>query len=104
MCTFKNDLCMLNFQSVDISRFSVMDLCYNFYFRFTISDLETEGQYLFDMTLKVCFEVEGPCYVTVSVFNKYRLPKPACDWNTDFSIKGNYQMLIVFVLLKILRK
>ncbi|VDI06314.1 Hypothetical predicted protein [Mytilus galloprovincialis] len=55
---------------------------------FTISDLETEGQYLFDMTLKVCFEVEGPCYVTVNVFNKYRLPKPACDWNTDFSIKG----------------
>jgi len=45
---------------------------------------------LIDMTLSVCLEVEGPCYVSVKVFNKYRLPKPQCDWNSDFFLKGKY--------------
>ena len=73
-----------------MSIFCIIICCVCFFYRFTIADLEIEGQYLIDMTLNVCLEVEGPCYVSVKVFNKYRLPKPQCDWNSDFFLKGKY--------------
>lgn len=65
-----------------------------FFFRFTITDLSIEKEYLIDMDLSVCTETEGTCYVSVKVFNKYRLPKHDCDWNSTFYIKGVYCMSI----------
>jgi len=40
------------------------------------------------MGISVCMERSGPCEVLLNVFHDTRLPKPLCNWNTDFVIKG----------------
>ncbi|XP_076089891.1 uncharacterized protein LOC143061777 [Mytilus galloprovincialis] len=52
---------------------------------FTVKDLEMEGDYLIDMKLQICREsdtVTTPCGVDIVIFDKYRLPKLSCDWNS----------------------
>ncbi|XP_063447893.1 uncharacterized protein LOC134727441 [Mytilus trossulus] len=52
---------------------------------FTVRDLEMEGEYLIDMKLQICREsdtVTTPCGVDIVIFDKYRLPKLSCDWNS----------------------
>ncbi|CAG2252210.1 unnamed protein product [Mytilus edulis] len=52
---------------------------------FTVRDLEMEGDYLIDMKLQICRESDTdttPCGVDVVIFDKYRLPKLSCDWNS----------------------
>ncbi|CAG2251944.1 unnamed protein product [Mytilus edulis] len=55
----------------------------------TVNDLESEGDYLVDMTLKACLDadVSIPCYQTIVVFKDYKLPKSVCDWNVIFPVK-----------------
>ena len=40
------------------------------------------------MNISVCLESAGPCEVALVIFDNDRLPKPTCDWNTDFIIPG----------------
>ncbi|XP_052083535.1 uncharacterized protein LOC127720826 [Mytilus californianus] len=52
---------------------------------FTVRDLEMEGDYLIDMKLQICRESDTettPCGVDIIIFDKYRLPKLSCDWNS----------------------
>ncbi|XP_071146419.1 uncharacterized protein [Mytilus edulis] len=52
---------------------------------FTVRDLEMEGDYLIDMKLQICRESDTettPCGVDIVIFDKYRLPKLSCDWNS----------------------
>ncbi|XP_071123205.1 uncharacterized protein [Mytilus edulis] len=58
--------------------------------QFTLTDLTAEHQYLFDLSVSVCLESakSEPCYVVVNILDKYRLPKPKCDWNTKISIEN----------------
>ena len=66
----------------------LMFLC----FRLTVNDLLSEGSYLVDLTLSTCLDadVSIPCYQSVDVFKDYKLPKPLCEWNNHFPIKGRY--------------
>lgn len=36
---------------------------------------------MLNMNLSVCFEKEGPCLVSVPVFENTKLPKLGCNWN-----------------------
>ena len=58
----------------------------------TVYDLLSEGSYLVDLTLSTCLDadVSVPCYQSVDVFKDYKLPKPLCEWNNHFPIKGRY--------------
>ncbi|VDI79784.1 Hypothetical predicted protein [Mytilus galloprovincialis] len=55
----------------------------------TVNDLESEGTYLVDMTLKACLDadVSIPCYQSIVVFKDYKLTKSVCDWNVNFPVK-----------------
>ncbi|XP_071145134.1 uncharacterized protein [Mytilus edulis] len=57
---------------------------------FEIVDLTSEEQYLIDLTLSVCMETDSSlhCEISLQIFNKYKLPKQKCDWNTDFYISN----------------
>jgi hypothetical protein len=59
------------------------------YFRFTIEDLADDGVLLVNMDVSVCLERAGPCEVILHVLQDARLPKPFCNWNTDFIVKGS---------------
>ncbi|XP_063420822.1 uncharacterized protein LOC134706043 [Mytilus trossulus] len=56
----------------------------------SIVDLTAEEQYLIDLTLSVCMEADKsiPCELSVQIFNKYKLPKQKCNWNTGFFIEN----------------
>jgi hypothetical protein len=41
------------------------------------------------MDVAVCLERAGPCEVLLHVLQDAKLPKPICNWNTDFKVKGN---------------
>ena len=51
------------------------------YDRYTIHDLQAEKKYMLNMNLSVCFEQDGPCLVSVPVFENTKLPKLGCDWD-----------------------
>ncbi|VDI33335.1 Hypothetical predicted protein, partial [Mytilus galloprovincialis] len=55
----------------------------------SLVDLTAEEHYLIDLTLSVCMEADSsiPCELSIQIFNKYKLPKQKCNWNTDFFIK-----------------
>ncbi|XP_052081233.1 uncharacterized protein LOC127719257 [Mytilus californianus] len=55
---------------------------------FSIVDLTAEEQYLIDLTLSVCMEADRsiPCDLSVQIFNKHKLPKQKCNWDTGFFI------------------
>ena len=63
----------------------------NFFFTycsFIAEDLLGDEQYVISMNISVCLESAGPCEVALVIFDNDRLPKPTCDWNTDFIIPG----------------
>ena len=62
------------------------------YFRLTVYDLLSEGGYLVDLTLSTHLDadVSVPCYQSVDVFKAYKRPKPLCEWNSHFPIKGRH--------------
>ncbi|XP_052067239.1 uncharacterized protein LOC127706622 [Mytilus californianus] len=62
--------------------------------KFTFTDLSAENQYLFDLSVSVCLEAAKtePCYIVVNILEKYRLPKPKCDWNTKISVASEYSL------------
>ncbi|VDI03913.1 Hypothetical predicted protein, partial [Mytilus galloprovincialis] len=51
-------------------------------------DLTAEEHYLIDLTLSVCMEADSsiPCDLSIQIFNKFKLPKQKCNWNTGFFI------------------
>lgn len=58
------------------------------YCSFIAEDLLGDEQYVISMNISVCLESAGPCEVALVIFDNDRLPKPTCDWNTDFIIPG----------------
>ncbi|KAJ8320500.1 LOW QUALITY PROTEIN: hypothetical protein KUTeg_002087 [Tegillarca granosa] len=59
--------------------------------RFNIANLVTDGVYLINMEVMVCFESSKPCALTVNVLTDSRLPKPECEWNRGF-IKPDFSI------------
>jgi hypothetical protein len=55
---------------------------------FRIDDLKEEQSFQVNMDISVCFESNGICEIKMPVFENMRLPKPMCNWNTDFAIPG----------------
>lgn len=47
-----------------------------------------DDKLLVTMDISVCMERAGPCEVILNVFKDTRLPKPVCNWKTDFVISG----------------
>lgn len=62
--------------------------------RFNIANLVTDGVYLVNMDVLVCFESSKPCALTINVLTDSRLPKPDCEWNRGFIKPGNTYLLI----------
>ncbi|XP_052071180.1 uncharacterized protein LOC127709616 [Mytilus californianus] len=52
---------------------------------FTVQNL-VDDKLLVTMDITVCMERAGPCEVILNVFKDTRLPKPVCNWKTDFII------------------
>jgi hypothetical protein len=54
----------------------------------TVYDLQTEGNYLVDMTLSACLDadVSVPCYHNVPILKNYKLPKSLCEWKNGFQV------------------
>ncbi|VDI38368.1 Hypothetical predicted protein [Mytilus galloprovincialis] len=52
---------------------------------FTVENL-VDDKLLLTMDISVCMERGGPCEVILNVFKDTRLPKPVCNWKTDFVI------------------
>lgn len=53
-------------------------------------DLTAAKQYMLNMNMSVCFEKEGPCIVSVPVFENTKLPKLGCDWSKTNLGKTKY--------------
>jgi len=51
------------------------------------------------MDISVCMERSGPCEVLLNVFQDTRLPKPLCNWKTDFVIKGMVYIMSLLISL-----
>jgi hypothetical protein len=58
--------------------------------RFSVHDLTAAKQYMLNMNMSVCFEKEGPCIVSVPVFENTKLPKLGCDWSKTNLGKTKY--------------
>ncbi|XP_076076023.1 uncharacterized protein LOC143046845 [Mytilus galloprovincialis] len=54
-----------------------------------VNDLESEGTYLVDMTLKACLDadVSIPCYQSIVVFKDYKLPISVCPQNNSLTVQ-----------------
>lgn len=71
------------------------------YYSFVVEDLVGEEQYVISMNISLCLEANGPCEVSLVLFDNDRLPKPKCDWNTDFIIPGDYQTHVLWLYVKV---
>ncbi|KAL3873935.1 hypothetical protein ACJMK2_037012, partial [Sinanodonta woodiana] len=56
--------------------------------RFSMDDLAGEKVYLLNLNISVCLDGKAPCVINTPVFENTRLPKPICDWNSNFTIPG----------------
>ncbi|KAL3873866.1 hypothetical protein ACJMK2_036950, partial [Sinanodonta woodiana] len=55
---------------------------------FSMDDLAGEKVYLLNLNISVCLDGKAPCVINTQVFENTRLPKPICDWNSNFTIPG----------------
>ncbi|KAK3102203.1 hypothetical protein FSP39_009587 [Pinctada imbricata] len=53
---------------------------------YTIHDDAVARQYRMTLDMKVCFETNGNCHLSVNIFNNVVLPKQFCHWGTDYLI------------------
>lgn len=58
-----------------------------FNFSYTINDLSSEKMFVVNVDISVCFE-EKDCLIDVPLLNDVYLPKPLCNWNSGYNIKG----------------
>ncbi|KAL5015119.1 hypothetical protein ScPMuIL_009389 [Solemya velum] len=54
---------------------------------YNIMNLEGERKFLVNVKMSVCFEEED-CIHTTTVAYNMELPKPSCDWESEFNIPG----------------
>ncbi|VDI13107.1 Hypothetical predicted protein, partial [Mytilus galloprovincialis] len=51
---------------------------------YSIYDLKSDGTYLVNMNVSICFESSKPCLIDQVVLNKTKLAKKPCKWQTGF--------------------
>ncbi|XP_052071170.1 uncharacterized protein LOC127709608 [Mytilus californianus] len=51
---------------------------------YIISDMAGERVYFMDLSIKVCFNDEGPCLIQANIFSNTKLPKIQCSWQKGF--------------------
>ncbi|CAC5409208.1 unnamed protein product [Mytilus coruscus] len=51
---------------------------------YMISDMAGERVYYMDLSIKVCFNDEGPCLIQANIFSNTKLPKIQCSWRKGF--------------------
>ncbi|XP_063408926.1 uncharacterized protein LOC134692406 [Mytilus trossulus] len=51
---------------------------------YSLYDLESDGSYLVNMNVSICFESSKPCLIDQIIFNKTKLTKKPCKWQSGF--------------------
>ena len=59
-------------------------------FRYKITELSGQGQYLVDMKLAVCFSDWAPCHMENTIVSNYLVTKPTCAWFTGYKVASKY--------------
>ena len=59
-------------------------------FRYKITDLSGQGQYLVDMKLAVCFSDGAPCHMENTIVSNYLVTLPTCAWFTGYKVASKY--------------
>lgn len=54
-----------------------------------VDDLSAENQYLFSLTLSLCWEADGSNCTEHIIFNNALVPKVNCIWNQPYKLKGS---------------
>ncbi|XP_052090897.1 uncharacterized protein LOC127727822 [Mytilus californianus] len=53
---------------------------------YVIDDLSVTSEYQISLNISICFESKKTCYLSMKVFDHYKLPKVFCNWGTGFKI------------------
>lgn len=64
---------------------------YIFLNRYSVYDLDSDGMYIVDLNISLCFESASPCALDVEVFKQTVLTKRECPKYTGFLQSGECQ-------------
>lgn len=56
-------------------------------FRYQFYEFLSEGTYVANINMSLCFDSSG-CFLQQIILKDAKLPKPLCDYNEGFPIKG----------------
>ena len=69
---------------------------------YNIYDLSSEGVFVVNLKIKVCFDPSGACDYDFTVFSDMKLNKPVCDYGGDFKIASEYGFILSVCWKKII--
>lgn len=61
-------------------------------YRYQVTDLTGQRQFLIDLKLSACFDDGEPCQQIIPILKNYLVTKPQCAWYTGFVQPGEHNI------------